>query len=419
MPATPRRIRLAKGLNVAVDGPPEQEIHPGAPTSSVALIPGDHPGRRFDPLVEVGEHVKLGQPLLRCREHHELVLTAPGAGRVASIDRGRRRALRAVTIALEGPDEVEFPRRDRASLPRTSREEVRETLLASGLWSALRARPFGSIPDPHAEPRALFVTAIDTNPLSPDPAVVLAERAEDFVDGLEVLGRLLDGELYLCMARGGAVPGAECPRVRVVEVSGPHPAGLPGTHMHLVDPAGRGRTHWHVNYQDVASVGRLFTSGRLDVERVVALGGPRVARPRLVRTRLGADVEELLDGELRPGPCTIVSGSVLSGRLASGWGRHLGRYHLSVSALEREDVPARARPGPMIPVEAFDRALPLRLLAAPLLRSLVLGDVERAVALGCLELEEEDLALCAYVCPARLPYGAYLRAVLDEIARAG
>jgi Na+-transporting NADH:ubiquinone oxidoreductase subunit A len=187
--------------------------------------------------------------------------------------------------------------------------------------------------------------------------------------------------------------------------------------MHFLDPVGRGRTNWHVGYQDVVAIGRLFTTGRIPFERVVALAGPRVTRPRLVRTRLGASVDDLVRGELERGPCRVVSGSVLSGRQASGWGRHLGRQHLAVAVLAQEDTALHGRPGPMIPVESFERVMPLDLLPVPLLRALAIGDVDAAESLGCLELAEEDHALCTYVCPGKLDYGAHLRAVLDELGK--
>jgi len=410
-----RWFKLAKGLDLVLDGQPEQRLAAIRDVSTVGLIADDYPGLRFEVLVDLGDRVRLGQSLLRSRERPELVLTSPGAGTVREIERGRRRALRSVVVELEGTEQVEFGTRTRAQLFGLRPEEVQETLAVSGLWAALRARPFGRIADPRSPPHSLFVTAMDTNPLAADPEVVLSGRDADFLDGLTVLAQLVEGTVFVCRRAGSAIPVGDVPRVVPAEFAGPHPAGLPGTHMHWLDPVGRGKTNWYVGYQDVAGIGRLFTTGRLDVDRVTALAGPRVKRPRLVRTRLGANIDDLVRGELEEGRSRVVSGPVLSGRQASGWGRHLGRYHLAVAVLPEEDTALNGRPGPMIPVESFERVLPLDLLVAPLLRALAIGDVAGAESLGCLELDEEDLALCTYVCPGKLDYGVLLRAVLDEI----
>ena len=414
-----RPYKLAKGLDLILDGYPEQVVHETVGVSSVALIADDYVGLRLELVVEGGERVRLGQPLLRSRERPELVLTSPGAGTVKEIERGRRRTVRSVVVELDEEDESGFQAGSHGELSGLQPEEVRESLLKSGLWAALRARPFGRVADPRARPHSLFVTAMDTNPLAADPETVLVASAQDFRDGLQVLAQLFDGSIFLCKRAGSEIPVGDSSRVTVAEFGGQHPAGLPGTHMHFLDPVGRGKTNWYVGYQDVVAFGRLFTTGQLAVERVVALAGPQVMQPRLVRTRLGASIDDLVRGELAKGPCRVISGSILSGRQASSWGRHVGRYHLAVSALAGDNAALSGHPGPMIPVESFEGVMPLDLLPAPLLRALVIGDVEAAESLGCLELEEEDLALCAYVCPGKLDYGAHLRAVLDEIAREG
>lgn len=409
------KFRVARGLSVPLGGAPEQVIHEAATTSSVALVFDDYIGLRPELLVEAGDRVRAGHPLLRSRTRPDMLLTAPGSGRVSSIERGSRRALRALVIELDGAAPVEFERTERGELPRLEPETARRRLLESGLWTALRERPYGSLADPHSRPRAVFVTAIDTDPLAADPAVVLADHADDFADGLQVLMRLCRVPLYLCRAAGSAVPGGDLEGVTVAEFSGPHPAGLPGTHMQRIAPVGRGFVHWYVGYQDVAAIGRLFTGGVLHLERVIALAGSQVARPRLVRTRLGANIDDLLREELLPGACRAISGSALSGREAAGWGRHLGRHHRAITVLAARDTALHGRGGPQLPVEAFERVGPQGMLITPLLRALMLRDLEASEALGCLELVEEDLALCSYVCPGKHDYGFHLRSVLDEL----
>jgi Na+-transporting NADH:ubiquinone oxidoreductase subunit A len=420
---------VARGLDIELDGAPEQRIDAARRgVSSVALVGDDFPGRGLTPLVRMGQRVRLAQALATDRGRPEIRHVSPGAGIVREVLRGDRRRLLSIEIALEGEDEERFEATPSGELSALALRDVTDRLLACGLWTALRTRPFDRVPDPGATPHSIFVTALDSAPLAARAEVVLAGRHDPFVDGLRVLARLTPGTVHLCRRPGAAVPTGDLERVRAAEFSGPHPAGLVGTHVHLLDPVGPSKSVWYVGYQDVVAIGELFTTGRLPIERVVSLAGPMVLRPRLVRTRLGAALGELVAEELRPGECRVVSGSALGGRQASGWGRFLGRYHTQVIALEEGGRRPRrwrrerhgttalhGRPSVFFPTGAFERVLAPQLLATPLLRALLVGDAERAQALGCLELGEEDLALCAYVCPGKLEYGAFLRAALERL----
>jgi Na+-transporting NADH:ubiquinone oxidoreductase subunit A len=449
--AEPRRtapqtqVRLRKGLDIPIAGAPRQEIEPGRTPRSVAFVGDDYVGLRPKLLVQQGDRVRLGEPLLADRRDPRIVFTAFSSGRVTAINLGEKRSLRSVVFSLEGDsDQVTFPAHSPAALGRLPRDGIIENLLRSGSWTALRSRPFGRIPLPDAVPRAIFVTAIDTNPLAARPEVVIADRREDFDHGLTVISRIADGPVFLCTALGADLAGSQADRITQVAFAGPHPAGLPGTHIHLLSPAGLGHEAWYIGYQDVVAIGRLFTTGRLWTERVVALAGPLVRRPRLVRTRLGTALSELVAGELAPGPARVVSGSVLSGRRVVPPVGYLGRYHVQVSVLSEPVAGARpprpsfpavglgrllrrqpmalstalnGEPAAMLPLDAFERVMPLDILPTPLLRALAVGDTERALGLGCLELEEEDLALCTFACPSKLDYGALLRRTLTQIER--
>lgn len=439
------QVRLRKGLDIPLAGAPRQAIEPGPVVSSVALVGDDYVGLRAKLLVEQGDRVRQGQPLVADRRDPRIVYTAPGGGTVAAIHLGERRALRAVVVSLDGDgDAVRFPVHAPSALPSLARETVIDTLLQSGMWTALRSRPFGRVPLPEAVPRAIFVTAIDTAPLAVRPEVVIAEHRDNFGHGLVIVGRIADCPVFLCTAPGSDLADRGDSRVTHASFAGPHPAGLAGTHIHFLCPAALGREVWYIGYQDVIAIGRLFTTGRLWTERVVALAGPAVHRPRLVRTRLGADVAELVDGELAPGPVRVISGSVLSGRRVAPPVGYLGRYHTQVSVLNEEAPGTRSvhpafsaaglgrlfrrrpmrlstalhgEPAAILPLGSFERVMPLDVLPTPLLRALVVGDTERALDLGCLELEEEDLALCTFVCAGKLDYGALLRRTLTQIEK--
>jgi Na+-transporting NADH:ubiquinone oxidoreductase subunit A len=316
------RFTIKKGLDLPISGAPEQVVEDASPMRSVAVIGRDFVGMKPTMMVAEGDRVKLGQPLFEDKKTPGVLYTAPGAGEVTAINRGHKRILQSVVIRLDGeqaPAEA-FAAVAADRIGGLDRESVRDRLIRSGLWTALRTRPYSKVPEPGSAPRSIFVTAIDTDPLAADPQVVVNERREDFVNGLRVLTRLTDGKLFLCKAPDADIPVLDDPRLTVAEFAGPHPAGLVGTHIHFLDPVATESRVWHIGYQDVIALGVLFTEGRLDVSRVIALAGPSVRRPRLLRTRLGANTEELLSDELHPVESRAISGSVLSGRRAAGWG---------------------------------------------------------------------------------------------------
>ncbi|MDH3641577.1 MAG: Na(+)-translocating NADH-quinone reductase subunit A [Gammaproteobacteria bacterium] len=451
-------IKIKKGLNLAVPGVPEQTIEPSRPTRSVAVLGDDYPGMRPTMLVRVGDTVKRGQPLFEDKKNPGVLFTAPRAGTVASINRGAKRVLQSVVIDVQGDDAEPYQGLDAGvggpdGIEAISREQVVKNLVASGLWTALRTRPYSKIPGIHGEPRSLFVTAIDTNPLAADPAVVIAESAAEFAAGLDVLAKLTAGPVYVCQQAGSTLPTGGNSRLSVQEFSGVHPAGLPGTHIHFLDPVGPGRSVWFIGYQDVIAVGHLFLAGELSAERVVALAGPGVERPRLVRTVLGADLDELTAGELKEGDQRVISGSIFSGRAALTPVGYLGRYHVQVSVLPEDrkrrlfgyltpglnkhsvfpiylsrllggknlefTTTTNGSPRAMVPIGTFESVMPLDILPTQLLRSLLVGDLETAMNLGCLELDEDDIALCTYACPGKYEYGPVLRDVLTQIEKEG
>ena len=445
-------IRIKRGLDLPITGAPEQRIESAGPVRSVAVIGFDYHGMKPTMAVQVGDRVKLGQVLFSDKKTPGVHFTAPGAGVVSAVHRGEQRVLQSVVIDLDGDDAVEFARYTDAQLADIDPVRVRENLQQSGLWTALRTRPFSKVPAVDAVPASIFVTAIDTHPLAADPALVIAEAPDDFSRGLRILARL--AKVFLCVAPEADIPGAGLADVQVEAFAGPHPAGLAGTHVHFLDPVGAHKSVWTIGYQDVIAIGRLFASGRLSVERVVALAGPVVARPRLLRTRLGASLDDLTVGELQPGKqVRLISGSVFGGRTARGACSWLGRYHQQVSCLEegtdREflhylragsdkhsvmnlyvsklmsgklfnfTTSTNGSPRAMVPIGNYEAVMPLDILPTQLLRYLIVGDSEMAQKLGCLELDEEDLALCSYVCAGKYEYGPILRDNLTRIEKEG
>ncbi|TCI05237.1 Na(+)-translocating NADH-quinone reductase subunit A [Corallincola luteus] len=446
-------IKIKKGLNVPIAGVPSQEIHDGPGITRVAVLGEEYVGMRPTMRVRVGDQVKKGDALFEDKKNPGVIFTAPATGEVVEVNRGAQRVLQSVVIRVEGDEAVQFASYPVNDLATLARDKVVENLVQSGLWTALRTRPFSKAPAIDSAPRSIFVTAIDTNPLAADPSLVIAEAADDFANGLKVLSRLTEGKLFLCKKSDASIPAVDVERLEQHDFAGPHPAGLVGTHIHMLDPVGPTKMVWHIGYQDVIAIGQLFTSGELPVDRVVALAGPQAKQPRLVRTRLGAAMDELVAGETKDGYNRVISGSVLSGTHAHGPQGYLGRFHNQVTILlegyEKEFIGwllpgsdkfslTRAFLGhlapkklfnfttstggsdrAMVPIGNYERVMPLDILPTLLLRDLISGDTDSAQQLGCLELDEEDLALCTVVCPGKYEYGSILRECLTTIEREG
>lgn len=446
-------IKITKGLNLPIAGMPSQQISSKTAVKRVALLGEEYIGMRPSMAVREGDRVQKGQLLFEDKRNPGVRFTAPASGTISAIYRGERRVLQSVVIDVDGDDAVHFPRYELADLAALTREAVQQQLVESGMWTAFRTRPFSKIPAPGSVPAAIFVTAIDTNPLAADPQPIILAQREAFDAGLTLLTRLTDGKVHVCQASGGKLGGHPVGQVTFNQFAGPHPAGLVGTHIHFLEPVSLKKQVWHLNYQDVIAVGKLFLEGELSSERIVALGGPQVKEPRLLKTCSGASLDELLADELLDDENRVISGSVLSGTHAQGPHAFLGRFHLQISVVKEgreKELFGWVMPGKdkfsitrttlghfmkrklfnfstdtnggeraMVPIGNYERVMPLDILPTMLLRDLLAGDTDSAQALGCLELDEEDLALCTYVCPGKYEYGPALRSVLTQIEQEG
>ena len=444
-------FKISKGLSLPLCGEPGTQIETAPQPRQVALLGCDYQDMKPTLQVAEGDQVMLGQPLFTDKKNTRVVFTAPAAGKVIAINRGERRAFQSLVIATDGSAEKTFSATPTNRLSRLAAPDIEQQLLDSGLWTAFRTRPFSKIPAPETRPTALFVTALDTNPLALDPQLAIAEKTAEFRAGLTVLRRLIEGRIHLCQAPGAQLP---CPEgISVSEFSGRHPAGLVGTHIHLLERVDQRHTVWHLGYQDVIAIGHLFLTGRILTERLVALGGPAVRKPRLLRVQTGACLSELLENELTEGDNRIISGSVLAGHRATAETDFLGRYHTQISVLgedRQRHFLGWLMPGfnrfsnnrlfassllprrplalgtnthgsirAMVPIGAFEKVMPLNTKVTWLLRALLTLDTDLAQNLGCLELDEEDLALCSFVCSGKIDYGFHLRQTLQKIEKEG
>ncbi len=441
-------IKIKRGLDLPITGEPTQSIGETVNVRSAALIGFDYVGMKPTMEVSEGSRVKKGDVLFTDKKNPGVKYTAPAGGTVSAINRGEKRALQSVVIDIDGDESVSFD--PVTNLTALNEETIRARLIDSGMWTAFRTRPFSKVPAVDLVPEAIFVTAIDTNPLAASPAIIIKQEQQSFIDGLNVLSSLC--KTVFCCVGDDSIPLGESGVTQSV-FSGPHPAGLAGTHIHHLCPVSANKFVLTIGYQDVIAIGKLFVEGIIYTDRVIALGGPCVNNPGLVKTRVGASTDELTAGQIQTGDVRVISGSVFNGRKARGPYAYLGRYHQQISVLEEgreREFMSYLRPGSnkhsvtrtflsslnpkklfsfttttngsdraMVPIGSYEKIMPLDILPTQLLRSLLVGDTASAQELGCLELDEEDLALCTYVCPGKYEYGPILRDNLTRIEKEG
>ena len=445
-------IRIKKGLDIPIYGSPAEEIVDSKKSRSVAILGDDYVGMKPTMLVEEGDQVKLGQPLFEDKKNPGVFITSPAGGKVEAINRGNRRVLQLIVIEVDSQEEfIQFNTFSEQDLLNATEDSIREQLISSGMWTAFRTRPYSKIPNIESSPSNVFISALDTQPLSPNPEYIINLQKEDFNFGISVLKQLVNCPIHLSISENSTLDIKDDDQLKTHVFTGPHPSGLVGTQMHFISPASLSNINWSIGYQDIIAIGKLFKTGFLPVERIISLAGPQVNEPTYVKTRLGACTDELTAGELTQRENRIISGSVISGREAIGAYAYLGRYHNQISVVAEPNSKDREfmnwlTPGPrkfskiplflsalfpnkffkfkalmngsdrpIVPIGVYEEVLPLNVLPAMLLRNIVLLDTEKIQALGGLELDEEDLSLCSYVCPGKYDFGSLLRAGLTKI----
>ncbi len=445
-------IKVKKGLNVPISGTPADSLDASKKVRSVALLGSDYNGLKPTMLVEEGNSVKLGQALFEDKKNPGVIFTSPAGGKIESINRGARRTLQSVVIEVADNEEsIDFLPFSIEDLKIGNSAQIKSQLVNSGLWTSFRTRPFSKVPAIHSIPANIFITAMDTNPLSANVDLIINLNKDYFKAGLKVIKTLTENNIHLCVGVDFSLSLDEDNTIIEQVFEGPHPAGLAGTHMHFLSPATLTNVNWSINYQDVISFGELFLTGKLPNKKIISLAGPQVLKPRHVETRIGACTDEICAGELTHRDNRIISGSVINGREAIGPYAYLGKYHSQISVVCESSKVDREfmnwlNPGPrkfsqiplftsslfrtkkfkfktlmngsdraIVPIGVYEEVLPLNLLATVLMRYIAVGDTEKIQDLGGLELDEEDLALCSFVCPSKYDFGSLLRSNLNQI----
>ena len=432
--------KIKKGLSLPIKGSPSADVVDMTTVSCVGILGDDYPDLKPTLLVREGEAVRKGQPLLTDRKNPSAIITSPATGTVRAVNRGAKRKFLSLVIEKGEGEPLKF---DTGFSDRGSAVDL---LVKSGLLAGFRRLPFGKVPHADDKPAAVFVNCMDTRPLAPDMKLIYKGNEDYFAEGMKLI-RLLADKTFVCCSEDLKTTDD------AVIFTGKHPAGLTGTHVHFLKPVSQHSSVWTTDMQTVIDLGYLIKNKELNETKIISLSGPCFKTPCHVKTVKGAAVSELVNGRVNENDARIINGSVLYGFSVTPETDFLSSVFNQVTAVkEQTDRPFMGwlMPGaktfsvkniflakilgdkndefdtamngcirPMVPVGVYEKVMPLDILPTHLLRALLVKDYESAEKLGCLELTEEDLSLCTYVCPGKIDYAPVLRSALTDIEKEG
>ncbi|MGK0638082.1 Na(+)-translocating NADH-quinone reductase subunit A [Schleiferia thermophila] len=430
-------IRVKRGADINIAGSPEKAVLGKISSAVVAIKPDDFKFLYSKLSVREGDRVKVGSPVIFSKDDTRIVIPSPVSGEVVEVKRGEKRKILAIKIKAD--NNLEFENFGVADPKNLSRQEIIDKLLASGLWSLIRQRPYGCIANPDDMPKSIFISCVDTAPISADPLFIVKDKKNFLKSGLDAIKKLTDGKVHMTFSATEPNPdlfsGIIGDNVETHTVSGPHPAGNVGVHIHHIDPINKGEKVWYLYPQDLAQIGELFQTGQYNPKKIVALTGPMVKNPGYYEMIAGASLSGLKE-HLKGEDVRIISGNILTGVKQDEDG-YLGYYDNTVSVLEENHEPEFLgwllpgigkftihrvllnwfQNGKALPYNTkmngeerafvmtgeYEKVFPFDIYPVQLLKSIMVNDIDKMEQLGLYEVIEEDFALCEVVCTSKIP----------------
>lgn len=446
-----KTITIRKGLDIKLLGEAEKVKSAVEFADNFVIKTTDFHGLVPKLVVKIGDKVKAGSTLFFDKNRESIKFASPVSGEVTDIVRGEKRKILQINIkATEETAYEEFGTKDPASM---SGDEVKNHMLASGVWPFIKMRPIDIIANPADKPKAIFVSAFDSSPLAPDYDYVLHGENVAFQAGMTALSKLTEGKVHLTVNGNGAPDATfkDAKNCQINKISGKHPAGNVGTQIHYIDPINKGEFVWTVNAQDVAIIGRLFLTGKFDASRVIALTGSEVKAPKYYKMTIGAPVKKLISEHVNQGNNRIISGNVLTGDKIDGDG-NIGFYHNQITVIPEGNEPkfmiTKGWMGPgigkfsvnrsyfswltpgkkhrldtnlngeirnFVVTGELERVFPFDIYPMQLIKSVMYKDLDLMEKLGIYEVAPEDFALCEFVCTSKIDIQDVIRQGLDDV----
>ncbi len=442
-------FKIKKGLNIKLEGEADKVISDSNVSSVYAIKPTDFVGVIPKLIVKQGSEVKAGDILFYDKNNEKVKFTSPVSGEVAEVVRGAKRKILEVKIIADST--VSYRQ---FSGNKDDAESIKSTLLESGCWPFIRQRPYGVIANPDDTPKSIHISCFDTNPLGPDMNFILRGNEDDFNKGVDILKKLTSGQVHLNMS---SEPGADQSFVGAGATnnffSGPHPASNVGVQISKIEPINKGDIIWYCYPQEVVTIGKLFSEGKLDMSRVVALTGSMVKTPKYFKTVAGAQISSISVDGLKDGDKRVISGNVLTGTRESEEG-FLGFYDSQISVLpegnkhkffltegwlspglsKKKFSMNKSYPSWLFPNKKYDldtningeerafvvtgqleKVFPFDIYPMQLIKSIMINDIDEMEKLGIYEVDAEDFALCEVVCTSKINIQEIVRNGLENL----
>ncbi len=449
-----KTIKLKKGFDINLAGKPELKITEISQPETFALKPTDFLGiSRPKLLVQAGDTVKAGTPLLFDKFSEQVRYCSPVSGEVAEIKLGEKRKLLEIRILAD--KKIEYLKHKSYSISEIaslSKNDAAALMMEGGVWPGIIQRPYGIVANPEVQPKSIFISAFDSSPLAPNVAFTLQGREQYFQAGLDVLRKFTSGTVHLNIDGRSEVPQvfAHAKGVQLNKIIGPHPAGNVGVQIHHLDPISKGQTVWTTTPYFVTQIGRLFLEGVYDASKVVAVAGSEITTPSYIKTYSGVHLGKLLSGLMKAGHNRVISGNVLTGTPIGPDG-YLGFYHQQVTVIPegdfeeflgwilpstskisfhrafgllpflngkkefKADTNTHGEQRSFVVTGAFEKVTPMDILPTYLFKAILASDYDEMEALGIFELIEEDIALCEFIDPSKNDLQQILREGIEMI----
>ena len=438
-------IRIKKGLDIKLVGVAEKTTTNSSLSSVYAIKPEDFHGITPKLIAKEGTEVKVGETLFYSKSDERILFPSPVSGKVTEVIRGARRKILAIKITADAKQtHADFGKKDASSL---TAEEVKNHLFSSGCWPFIKQRPYDVIANPNQAPKAIFVSAYASAPLAADLDYTLAGKEAELQVAVSAIAKLTEGKVHISVGKDGKSPLANLKDAEIHTVSGPHPSGNVGTQIATIDPLNKGEVVWVVTPQDLVIIGELFLTGKLNLERTIALTGSQFSKPQYITAIAGARIADVVKGNLNNDNTRIISGNVLSGNQVKEDG-FLGYYDNQITAIpEGDDYEFFGWNKPVFNKISTSRALtfswlnpkkqydlntntngehrafvvtgsyedvfPLDIYPMQLLKAFMYKDLDEMEALGGYEVAPEDFALTEFICVSKQPHQKIIREGLD------
>ena len=441
-------IKIKKGLQIPLLGASEEVIKGGITSEFVRICPEDFHGITPKPRVKVDDRVKAGQALFFAKDHEEILFASPVSGVVTAIERGEKRRILYFEIKADSEIEyVDFGTKNVASL---SAQDVKNSILEAGMWGLIHQRPYDVVANPDKHPRDIFITGFDTAPLAPSYDFILNGQEKDLQSGLDALGKLTSGNLYLSISPKTQNRGLrEAKNVIITEFEGPHPSGNVGIHINHLKPVNSGEVVWTLSALDVALIGRLFNKGVVDLTRTIALTGSEVKEKGFYKMLIGTELSSIFENNVTEGiSLRFISGNPLTGRKIErngvlrafdsqvtvipegddvheliGWASFspkrysAGNTYITYNKKYRLDSRLLGGPRAIIVSNEYDKVFPMDIYPEQLIKATLAFNIDKMEQLGIYEVAPEDFALCEFVDTSKLEIQRIIRTGLDLLRK--